>query len=120
MEKERESAATVKGRRGTREEKRIEKEADAELKAGGEAGSGQHCQATRIGEKPMKKTSSKQKKLELQRCAVCLGDNMGQRRPSTSCAHNWKFLKKKKTASWIQRSMEGETITFLIKAKLDV
>ncbi|KAK5915325.1 hypothetical protein CesoFtcFv8_000924 [Champsocephalus esox] len=67
-----------------------------------------------------KKTSSKQKKLELQRCAVCLGDNMGQRRPSTSCAQNWKFLKKKKTASWIQRSMEGETITFLIKAKLDV
>ncbi|KAK5935282.1 hypothetical protein CgunFtcFv8_020657 [Champsocephalus gunnari] len=53
MEKERESAATVKGRRGTREEKRIEKEAYAELKAGGEAGSGQHCQATGIGEKPM-------------------------------------------------------------------
>ncbi|KAL3065468.1 hypothetical protein OYC64_015607 [Pagothenia borchgrevinki] len=58
MEKERESAATVKGRRGTREEKRIEKEADAELKAGGEAGSGQHCQATGIGEKPMKNRRS--------------------------------------------------------------
>jgi len=49
----------------------------------------------------------------------------GTKKAFTYWAHNWKFLRKSKatknnTASWIQRSNEEVTGTFLMKATLDV
>ncbi len=46
-----------------------------------------------------KKTPSEQKQLESQRSAVCLGDDMGQRRPSRYYAHEFRRYRKIKTGN---------------------